>query len=147
VVLAWEQSLQRKSAASTVNWPVHPQRQQPGMWADDATAWQLVCRRIPLPLSDDDVWLPIKAADLPLPVRSLPRCLQGIADDLELYWQAKRGPRSAAAFRAAVAQLTPLVLQRGPLRIAAFLHVAAQAGYPLLDVERWEQRERGFTAP
>ena len=70
--------------------------------------------------------------------------LQGIAADLEHYWHAKRGPRSTAAFRAAITQLTPLVLERGPLQIAAFLNAAAQAGYPQLDYGRWEARERGF---
>ena len=148
VVDAWARSQQRWAASEIVcNTAINPRQRHPEQWADDATAWQLLRNRIPIPLGDDDVWLPVQAADLPLPVDRLPRCLQGIAADLEHYWHAKRGPRSTAAFRAAITQLTPLVLERGPLQIAAFLNAAAQAGYPQLDYGRWEARERGFALP
>ncbi len=148
VIDAWARSQQRWAASEIVcNTALNPRQRHPEQWADDATAWQLLCNRIPIPLGDDDVWLPVQAADLPLPVHTLPRCLQGIAADLEHYWHAKRGSRSTAAFRAAIAQLTPLVLERGPLQIAAFLNAAAQAGYPQLDYGRWEAHERGFALP
>lgn len=144
MIAAWQQSRHRLSAARIVGWPIHPLQQDPQAWADDATAWRYVCGTIPIPLSDDDVWLPIKAAALPVPVQQLPRCLQGIADLIEHYWLAKRGSRSVSAFRAVIDHLTPHLLERGPLQVGAFLRSAAQAGYPELDYGRWEQRERGW---
>jgi hypothetical protein len=91
--------------------------------------------------TEEELWGPPMAAVLPMAVADLPRSLQGIADRIELWWQARRGQRNLASFQAAIAHLEGVMAPERREQVRAFLAHAAMAGYPALSFESWRRHQ------
>lgn len=141
--LSAEQDLQHRRRSSLLP---QQQWQEELAWArslalDPDRRWRALAPPPPLTAgpTDDELWGVPVAAVLPMAVAELPRSLQGIADQIQLWWEAKRGQRSLAGFQAAISHLEAAVTPERLEQVRQFLAHAAMAGYPALSFESWSR--------